>query len=49
MTHWSEKWNSKANMDAYYSDNEMHIVSTYDSVDENSGCLCYMCAKCQNI
>ena len=49
MTHWSGNWNSKADMDAYYSDNQMHIVAIYDSVDKNSGCLCYMCAKWQNI
>ena len=49
MTHWSGNWNSKADMDAYYSDNQMHIVAIYDSVDKNSGWLWYMCAKCQNI
>ena len=45
MTHWSGNWNSKADMDAYYSDNQMHIVAKDDSLDINSDCLCCMCAK----
>ena len=45
MTHESGNWNSEADMDAYYSDNQMHKVAKDDSLDINSDCLCCMCAK----